>query len=256
MVMLTRDKQHKYLKKRSGSMIRHFDGFVATGTAEELHELRVDIKKIKALIHFSDNCIDSNLNKHYKWIRKVFKQSGLIRSAWLNIETITKNNVKDAELYNRNMQEFENAHIEFLVMSHYYRKKLKKATKKITLHLKDIHDKYILKEYDKKLNKLVEIYEGNNLIENLHESRKIIKDLIYVSDVLSNALVAKTKINLSYFKKLEDLIGKWHDNDLALELLNNSNVNGGTMQKLKQNTQKMLNRITIEIKEFEKKSIV
>src|ERR1700754_3888116 len=118
--MLNKKKQVKYLHKRSKSLLTNFDHFLISLSSESLHGLRVDIKKIKAVVLFSDDCLKSEIIEDFKGLKKVFKAAGLIRSAWIHIEMMKKNGVKDISLYNQNEKEFIDHTFEFMMVSDYY----------------------------------------------------------------------------------------------------------------------------------------
>jgi CHAD domain-containing protein len=59
----------------------------------------------------------------------------------------------------------------------------------------------------------------------MHTNRKLIKILVYNHKLAGHALDGKIPFNVSYLDKLQEAIGKWHDNLLAEQLFSLPELN-------------------------------
>src|SRR5665213_3812375 len=87
--MLDEQQQKKYFKKRWKLLFSHLRAFSEFGDTEELHRVRVEIKKMKALFSLVKNKSRANkFKKHFKPVQKLFEQAGKIRTAQVNLELL------------------------------------------------------------------------------------------------------------------------------------------------------------------------
>ena len=87
----------------------------------------------------------------------------------------------------------------------------------------------------------------------LHESRKIIKNLLLALKALPKSLQAQLTINKKYLDDLQDKIGKWHDMIVTLEMLP---ANDGNHQSLVDKKQEQFLAIKSMADVFNEKVIV
>ncbi|MDT3738444.1 MAG: CHAD domain-containing protein [Candidatus Kapabacteria bacterium] len=75
-----------YINKRLNSVIRHIKSYEKNENSKHLHQIRVNIKKIKAMLSFAGYVFDKKyqINK----IRKLFQKAGEIRELQLNIKLL------------------------------------------------------------------------------------------------------------------------------------------------------------------------
>jgi hypothetical protein len=59
----------------------------------------------------------------------------------------------------------------------------------------------------------------------MHTNRKLIKILVYNHRLAGHALDGKIPFNVTYLDKLQETIGKWHDNLLAEQLFSLPELN-------------------------------
>src|SRR5450432_3680523 len=86
--MLSKARQRKYFDKRWESLYKHFGLFFISQNPEELHRMRVEIKKINALLFFVQAGEKNSL-------KKIFKHDGLIRNTQVNLQLITNYKIAD-----------------------------------------------------------------------------------------------------------------------------------------------------------------
>ncbi len=253
--MLTQQKQKAYYQKRSQRVMKHFHAFIQAQDPEELHHLRVEIKKLKALVSFSEKCSkDKKIAAHFKKTKKLFKAAGLVRSAQVNLEIINKYKMAGPAFKKEHSRLLKNHSQQFLKKADQLEKRWKEVHKKIVKDLQDIEGKCMVKVYLEYLQELSLLFSDQDLEKNLHEGRKIIKNLLYMYNLLPSVTLKKLHLNIPYLKKLEDQIGKWHDNILAYELLLEGNMDNATTKKIETNTKRMFKLIQSSVEEFPEKA--
>src|ERR1700684_3788915 len=88
---MKRKKEAKYLNKHWKKMQNGLKSFMQTDDKEQLHVLRVEVKKLRAMLTLIETVTHSKkLHKLFKPVRKVFKHAGEIRNAQINIELAHK----------------------------------------------------------------------------------------------------------------------------------------------------------------------
>jgi len=198
-----------YAEKRLLRLEYLMVSFNSANAPEGLHQIRVEIKKIKAilrLIHFHDK--DFQDHKHYKPLRNIFRKAGDIRKADVMRElllqyTVIKKPVASSSV--KSIKKFEENLSGYL-------KDIKKQKRIILKEVCKIKSR-TYKSYLQKKNEALNEFLAKSIEEkDLHFLRKLVKEVIY----LSSATKEKTKIN-TFLLEIELLIGNWHDKRLLMD---------------------------------------
>lgn len=186
-----------------------------------LHELRVEIKKIRFITHLIQHFDkQSDAGKLYKPYEKVFKKAGKIRTLQMQNKLI--NQFELTELFDDIIKENNKTGKKLL------RKFFKES--EIQSEVLNAYKPMILASIEKTIHPNIESY-ANHLIkflfdnlndktkpENLHELRKDVKELIFIGGFSKElrAFISK-RIKLKIADNLQDKIGGWHDKGDLLE---------------------------------------
>jgi len=217
--MLKKGRQRAYFNEVWQTMLAHLLAFCETQKPEELHQFRVQVKKIKALLLFLQG---RSAVKQLKPLQAIFKQAGKIRSAHVNLAFIE---LADAEIKNEQekIAHSESKRLYSKVGVHV--KTLKKLRKALAAIFQDIENKAVVRAYKKQLKKLRRFFTRSDLpVLKLHQNRKKIKNLLYFCDVLPGSLLQKFQLNIAYLDQLQEAIGEWHDVVVAFELLKTEGI--------------------------------
>ena len=206
--MLNKKEQRKFIQKRGANIVGHLAAFSREQDPESLHQLRVEIKKLKGFLALSAHC--TGKQKLTKESKQVFKQAGAIRTAQLNLEFIQQYRLKDARFKKEQESIVLGQSREFSASAKKYSKTIRKNITSIADNLKPIHDKCIEGWYKESLRDLKKVFLALN-IEELHEGRKTIKNLLHVHGMLHKSLLHSLNLNIEYLEKLQEAVGKWHD---------------------------------------------
>jgi CHAD domain-containing protein len=202
-------------------MLRHLMAFFEMQNPESLHRFRIKVKKMKALLLFLQEGVREKYETgHLVSLQSIFKHAGRIRNAHINIGLLIQYPVTDSS-YKIEQENIEKSEIyQFCAKRNAYMKSVKLISKAPSDAFRDIDDKYILTLYKKRIKKLARFFERPDLnIDQLHKTRKKIKNLLYLYRILPKSLARKLDLNDAYLEHLQEAIGKWHDVVLLLELL-------------------------------------
>ncbi len=219
--MLKKGRQKKRFRAIGKAMLRHLTTFFELKNPEALHRFRIQVKKMKALLLFLQDDVQLKYETGYhKSLQSIFKHAGRIRNAHINIGLLIKYPVSDLS-YKIEQENIENNGIvQFCAKQNAYIRTVKSIRKVLSETFRDIDDKYIVALYKKRLKKIARFFhQPTENIEQLHNTRKKIKNLLYLYRILPKSLAWKLHLKEAYLEDLQDAIGKWHDVVLLLELL-------------------------------------
>jgi len=208
----------KYYAKRMKAIKKIMAIPAAEIAKEEIHTLRIEIKKIKALFDLI-HCVHKNfeLFAYFKPYEQVFRTAGEIRETQVELELLQKYLPDTPGKYLeqlRRRQEKKIKKIENLFLSG-IADKLMRHKKDIVAYLDSVSEKevmIILKRKAADLNKLMvrSIFKE----QKLHTVRKKLKNFYNI--------VHTTYPNMKIPKpcdRLQDLFGRWHDSQVAIDHL-------------------------------------
>ena len=219
--MLKKKEQEKFLRKRGDNMMHHLSEFKRVQDPESLHQLRVEVKKLKGFLALSGYCTAKQ--KLTPEAKHVFKQAGAIREAHLNLEFIKQNQLRVPQFKNEQESTVLKQSREFSSAAKAYRKTIQKNINDITGKLKPIPDKCIAGWYKKNIATLSDVFETLATSE-IHEGRKKIKNLLHVYSMLDKTMAASLKLNIEYLEQLQEAVGKWHDVDVSYTMLTDAKL--------------------------------
>ncbi|MEO6722154.1 MAG: CHAD domain-containing protein [Ferruginibacter sp.] len=214
--MLKKKEQEKFLHKRGDNMMRHLREFKKLQDPESLHQLRVEVKKLKGFFALAGHCTAKQ--KLTAEAKQVFKQAGVIRTAQLNLEFIEQYHLQSRQFKSEQESVVLIQSREFSSAATAYRKSIQKNINGIAKKIKPIHEKCIVAWYKKNIATLKQVFEKFDTSE-LHEGRKTIKNLLHVYPMLDKSITASLKLNIGYLEQLQEAVGKWHDVEVSYTML-------------------------------------
>jgi len=223
--MSTEIKEEKYLfeyyRNKIHPVLLSVKDTVHIHSADDIHKLRVNLKKIKTLFALFEIVAPKKFkaDKSYTLFEEIFEQAGKIREAQMNRICIDTYKLPESSV----------------VLYHkFLERKEKKAKKQFSSLITDLKDKKII-ELDAEIEKLCsktstesilnhsqnfifrKIKNSKNIPEHpdnktLHKVRKNLKSVSAISTLL-HAIEADAELEVAQesIKKAEDMIGDWHD---------------------------------------------
>ena len=188
----------------------------ATGKAdpEELHRLRVAIKKVRAVLEMIDFREKAKVSKSTrKKLRDLFRAAGQIRNLEVMRELLKTHHISPRIISIRNKRPAEKLSGNFIAARPGYEKIIRRAEKNINRKIKRIREKHVvafLSDREKAARKKLAKADP----ATLHEDRKLLKQIIYL-DPISDKPVKQHRL----YDNLQEKIGNWHDIILLTGLL-------------------------------------
>lgn len=216
--MLKKQRQKRYFKAEWQSMLAYQATFCRTRKPEALHRFRVQVKKIKALLHYLQGV---STYGPISPLQSLFKQAGRVRSAHISVQLMRQYQMTNEDLMANLEQTVEDGSQRFQMQSDNSAESLRLLYKRLNGNFFDKSDKSVLRLCQKRLKRLA---GPDKIITNLHKARKQIKELLYFHDVLPKSIVGKLQLNTTYLRQLEETIGKWHDIISVIQLLESEDV--------------------------------
>lgn len=229
----------KYVGKRASNLKSLLVSAKYSDDPEILHQIRLEIKRLKAvlgLLHFEDTGFAAH--KTFIPLRKIFREAGKIREPIELRKHLTRFAADTAIVKlirmpsSKILQNFKKNISGFV-------KEVKKVERKVLKRSKRI-DQKMMEKYLVSLDKTIkkDLYPKLNPF-TLHGTRKIIKELIYLSPL------SKERRNIpSFFTETANTIGLWHDKQLVLQLLMpNPAANKEAIQKLQESCDQELHHL-------------
>lgn len=205
----------KYASVRFVKLLNLLDRYDKTPTEEILHNIRVELKKIKSLFHLINFCSKKfNVSKEYSSLREIFREAGKIREMEVLNKLFLEYHMESVN------EEIKSGNHNLLVSN--FRKNISKYKRMTATILNNIEKNLekinsdCFKKYSEikkeKLNKQI----FPILIEaELHNMRKVIKEIIYIAGISS---WSKKKLDPIY-ENIQNVIGSLHDKQMLLKLL-------------------------------------
>ncbi|MCF8233571.1 MAG: CHAD domain-containing protein [Bacteroidales bacterium] len=212
------DKQKKIFEEHLG-LVKKSDN------AELIHQLRLSVKRIRALFTFLQFLTGkpSKGKKDIKALKVVYKPAGRIRDVQVHLGLL--------DSYEKRLQfEFTDYRSYLGMLEKQHHKDLKQSMKGFSakpfekLHTKtykiidQFSDEEIIKNAGKMLDEKFELISNLNKIptdkeKNLHEIRRILKEIRYLLNIFNGNIPEskRLKVSLSRLKQIEQTLGKWHD---------------------------------------------
>ena len=147
--------------------------------------------------------------KDFNFLKKMYRQAGAIRDAGNHLLLLEK--VQAApEFFRQEQQQLQSeASEDFINRIKTYRKKGKKAARRLLADVRSVPADSIKDWYAAELIRISILLNASG--DELHDARKGLKTLLYVHGLLPSRVARELSLNQDYLDKLQDAIGEWHD---------------------------------------------
>jgi CHAD domain-containing protein len=207
-------------------MCNNLEAFVKEGDQEKLHQFRVNVKKIRAFLLLVDETLSQNaFSKQFKPVKKIFKQGGKIREAFINLQMGAQYNLNNEDFNLKQVNEMDSEILSFKKNAKKYFKTIGEVHEELEDNLQDIQNDRINEFYQNQLEHIAVTLDKHEFNDELHDCRKRIKTLVYNRKIAGKALDGNLSLNNDYLDELQDSIGSWHDTILAIELFSAPELN-------------------------------
>lgn len=206
--MIPKKLIQSYLDEHWDKLSEHLEQYFRYQEPNDLHQLRVNIKKISALVQFLDHDQDAaQIKKVFEPVRKIFKAAGKIREIHIFLEITNQLELNHPWITKIFEKRKNRATMHFLRSKKKFLKAAKrgytKYSKKITSYPDFVLKNFLITQIQSAQIQLSE--------QNYHETRKIIKVVLNLSNLLPKT--QNTFLNIDYLDAAQKAIGDWHDAD-------------------------------------------
>ncbi|HYG49817.1 MAG TPA: CHAD domain-containing protein [Flavobacteriales bacterium] len=239
--MLPAKKIYKKIRGHGQRALERLDHFSKHADPEDLHQLRVEIKKTKALLKFYLRPKKA-FNELFAPVRKLFKEAGELRTIQLTLELMDNYAIENTRMEDKLNKQLLYVNLNFCKHIEKKRKSASRSIKRFDAYLKPVKKSSIHRRIHKKKDEIEACLRTSKTdLSSLHDCRKKMKILMYVLNGLKPGYAKKAFIDIKKLDKLQDLIGKWHDLQLAHDFLKKSRTS--IPANLTTEEKKVLNKI-------------
>jgi CHAD domain-containing protein len=242
--MITKKKQQDYIRRRWASLLNHFERFAKRTDADHMHEIRVELKKLRALIFLQEESGNSIEKKEKALLKKLFRAAGKVREA-----QVTSQLVRNVKLNAKPVISAEREKVARYAKA--FVKLMQSETDAIVLlntrmwkKIKAVPRKKVEAIQRELMNDIRKAFKPALKPGKLHDSRKLIKKYVY-SDSLKKKEGPEKELSAvtNRLKRLEAEIGKWHDIEATVEIIKPLKIGIPSLKRLRKISDKRLNTV-------------
>lgn len=241
-----------YAEKQMNSALHLLEQYNSASDEEVLHQLRVSLKKVKAVLDYLRTLHPKKIKSLRKKLQLVFHAAGSLREAQLRLKWLKEKGflflIQHATLDQKIKEEEE----LFFAQKQDHSESLASIHDELNKYLKKVDADALLQyasELKDQLEKQLQIVAKNDW----HALRKLIKQLLYAHHWLTEKDKLKVLTVEAYqkFDQLQENIGVWHDAVDLLQWLIDEQFSLSNDQSVKQqfNEAVALVQADIEVKE-------
>lgn len=214
---------HTYFKQRVKQVFNHLHDFDSSMSETDLHDFRVELKKMRAILKFLSKVYSKQkLKKSARLLSNIFQQAGDIREYQILIQWLDKNEMtvlKNQCFPEKRMHEMIQ---HFQQQTHLFKLELKELVDQLTDFVKStnsILSEQYATDLFAQINKMV---SKDGSISQWHDLRKRIKQWQYACNWVDEK---DWNLEKAYFQKLQEAIGNWHDLETIQQYLSSQTKN-------------------------------
>lgn len=215
----------KYFDERSQHLFNHLYDFELMGDEKSLHQLRVEMKKLKALLKFLHQQYKKHkLKKASHKLKKLFHVTGDIREYQLITKWLRDNECRSIEEVYFNERELKKQIQYFQACMPQHKKDVKDILIKTEKYVKETSEAVAEHYVDDLYEQVEKICMKDLPMKEWHNLRKRIKQWIYALDWIKKKEAQKYKETLEYYNNLQHATGDWHDMNVIENMLTEKHV--------------------------------
>ncbi|MDE3236765.1 MAG: CHAD domain-containing protein [Bacteroidota bacterium] len=205
----------RYFSQRVKNIFNHLHDFELTGGEIPLHDLRVEMKKLKALLKFLRSVYGKQRTKKAKFLLDtIFQQAGEIRELQILVNWLTKHQLLHIEEQFFPGETMQLKIAAFQQRAAIYKKDLQEIIECCS-ELIDNTNTILAEQYIVQIRSSIEkILSKNPDKLEWHELRKIIKQWMYAINWIKPEDMPVTENVFPFYNKLQEAIGIWHDKEM------------------------------------------
>lgn len=209
-----------YFFQREKNLFKNLHDFELKSDEVSLHDLRVELKKMSAIISFLRTVYPKrNLKKTSQKIKTIFHETGEIREYQLLQQWLIKNKLLLIDQQYLPQYTLKNLTDDFHQHANVTRQILKELINETGKYVKITHQRLATKFAAQLHIQLTTITSKQLVKDEWHTLRKLIKLWMYAQNWIRNDAKTNVESGLLYYDKLQEAIGYWHDTEVMKETL-------------------------------------
>ncbi|HTF28034.1 MAG TPA: CHAD domain-containing protein, partial [Flavitalea sp.] len=121
--------------------------------------------------------------------------------------------------------------------------KMKKVKQRLRHRVNAISKNEIEQFFTTQISNVEQLLNSHNFGEQLHNGRKILKHVLYNRQIIPHVVAKDMNINYDEIDEIQQIIGDWHDNKVALDFFGNK-LPGKNLETMKQKQEELKKTIT------------
>jgi CHAD domain-containing protein len=222
--MISRKRQFDYFTHHVENLFLHLLSFEKKSAPEQLHYLRVEIKKIRALLVLQNYYSGEQFHEMNAVLKTIFQLSGTIRTHVNYLKFVNQLKIKNNSIIKKLEDEIKVGTEKFRGATTSSLSLLKICIKKSAEKIRPVKTKVILELHEHYYRKIKKHLRSIAEPDEFHKARKQLKIILYLHSLLPKTMNKKINSNINYIDKLQDEIGKWHDAVLADQFLKQTGI--------------------------------
>ncbi len=208
---------HTYFKQRVKQVFNHLHNFDSSMSETDLHDFRVELKKMRAILKFLSKIYSKQkLKKSARLLANIFQQAGDIREYQILLQWLDKNDMNDLIIQCFPEHRMIEMIQHFQQQTHLFKLELKELVDQLTDFVKStnsILSEQYATDLFAQINKII-LKDCNT--SQWHDLRKRIKQWQYACNWVDEK---DWNLENAYFQKLQEAIGNWHDIETIQQIL-------------------------------------
>jgi CHAD domain-containing protein len=237
----------KYTQHLFSTLVQNLEEFQRSRSFDTLHKIRVNVKKIKAIIlllHFFDPKF--KFKKNFLLFRSIFRKAGEIRDPEVMARLFLKYNITGMEEVPANTKVLVS---DFIKSIPGYKAAVNKKESKFRSSINRIKKDQLVAYLKRNRKKIKSGLHPKVVLPTIHKTRKQIKEVIYLSESIGNARKEKT---INFYRKVEEEIGALHDLQTLVSVLSRTRnfIDNQILQKIEEDCRKSVRRLKSQTSRF------
>ncbi|MGZ5283451.1 MAG: CHAD domain-containing protein [Bacteroidia bacterium] len=205
-----------FISNHLKSVERQLYGFDKDRKIERLHSLRVDIKKVRAILSFIEKIYREKFDSSS--LKLLFKNAGEIREFQITIELLSLLSLPPQSVIFQFKKEQDSLQQQFINDISQYLHLVRKFRKRTFLDFL-MPDKKIVRKYLNSRRKKAARNFNSHSRAKMHRFRKLIKKVMYVYAILPEKMKKLVELDTALIDKVQKDVGCWHDTYAAIGFL-------------------------------------
>ena len=237
--MMSSNRLYQHYRQQLALFREHFDNTHERLEVEDIHQIRVSIKKIRTNLTLINIVSKGEFNNtsHFKLLSKLFKNAGKLREIQINLAILDKIILEKQHIdelcqsafnsYRNNLMQQGQKSIHRLkkTLNTFNFKKLKKCNQILKESIAQLDDEIVIEQSNSFVEKQIDKINTLRIQiddRELHKIRKHLKSITAIYrlniEIFPNNLLQQ---KIERFKGLETLIGDWHDLMMLISSMEN-----------------------------------